>query len=171
MGDHMTSGLLLPPGPRDAIKWRGLFVVEKFWADDDLTRATPYDVVEGENLLTTAGAQAVFNRLMGTGSVTAFDASNAYLGVGDSSTAAAVGQTDLQGASKTRKVVDALPIISGNTWTLVATFLTSDANHAWNEAGIFNASSSGTMLNRVVQSFGTKTSSSQWVLTGVVTAS
>lgn len=155
----------------ETVRWRGLFVVRKYWADDDLTRATPYEVVEGENLLLTAGATALWNRLAGLGSVTAFDGTNGRLCVGSGTAAAAIGQTDLQGASKTRKVFDAAPTISTNTFTCVTTFTTSDANHAWEEAGIANASSGAVLLNRVTQSFGTKTSSVQWVLTGVLSAS
>jgi hypothetical protein len=155
----------------DCVRWRGRFIVAKYWADDDLRRATPYEVLEGDNLLLTAGATALWNRLAGLGAVTAFDATNGRMCVGSGTTAAAVGQTDLQGASKTRKVFDAAPTISTNTFTAVTTFTTTDANHAWEEAGIANAASGATLLNRVVQSFGVKTSSVQWVLTGVLTAS
>jgi hypothetical protein len=155
----------------DCVKWHGRFVVAKYWADDDLKRATPYEVLEGENLLLTAGATALWNRLAGLGAVTAFDATNGRLCVGNGTTAAAIGQTDLQGASKTRKVFDAAPTISTNTFTCVTTFTTADANHAWEEAGIANSASGAVLLNRVTQSFGTKTSSVQWILTGVLTAS
>jgi hypothetical protein len=154
----------------DCLKWHGRFVVRKYWADDDLERATPYETLEGDNLLLTAGATALWNRLAGLGAVTAFDATNGRLCVGNGTTAAAIGQTDLQGASKTRKVFDAAPTISTNTFTCVTTFTTADANHSWEEAGIANSASGATLLNRVVQSFGTKTSSVQWVLTGVLTA-
>lgn len=153
------------------MRWHGRFIVAKYWADDDLTRATPYDVVEAENLLLTAGATALWNRLANLGGVTAFDATNGRLCVGDGTAAAAVGQTDLQGTSKTRKVFDAAPTISSNTFTAVTTFTTTDANHSWQEAGVANAASGGVLLNRVVQNFGTKTSSVQWVLTGTLTAS
>lgn len=149
----------------DTVGWRGLFVVAKFWADDDLARATPYEVLEAENLLLTAGANALFSRLAGLGAVTAFDATNGRLCVGDSSAAATAGQTDLQGASKTRKVFDAAPTISAGSFTAVTTFTTADANHPWNECGVANAASGGVMLNRVTQAFGTKSSSVQWVLT------
>ena len=155
----------------DAVHWRGRFTVAKYWADDDLLRASPYEVLEGDNLLLTAGANALFNRLTNQGAVTAFDATNGYLCVGSSSTAAAAGQTDLQGASKTRKVFDAAATVSSGSLTAVSTFTTSDANHAWNEAGIANASTGGILLNRVVQAFGTKTSSVQWVLTATLSAS
>lgn len=154
----------------ESLTWRGRFIVAKYWADDDLKWATPYEVLEGDNLLLTAGATALFNRLSGLGGVTAFDATNGRLCVGDSSTAASVGQTDLQGSNKTRKVFDGAPVISTNTFTCVTTFTTSDANHAWQEAGIANSSSGAVLLNRVVQNFGTKTGSVQWVLTGVLTA-
>jgi hypothetical protein len=149
--------------------FRGRFTVVKYWADDNLLRATPYEVLEGDNLLLTAGAQAMFNRLANLGSVTAFDATNGRLCVGSSAAAATVGQTDLLGGSKTRKLFDAAPVISGNTFTCVATFTTGDANHAWEEVGIANAASGGVLLDRAVQSFGTKTSSVQWVLTGTLT--
>ena len=155
----------------ESVKWRGRFVVAKYWADDDLARATPYEVLEGDNLLLTAGATALWNRLAGLGAVTAFDATNGRLCVGNGTAAAGIGQTDLQGATKTRKLFDAAPTISTNTFTAVTTFTTADANHAWEEAGIANASSGGVLLNRVVQSYGTKTSSLQWVLTGVLSAS
>lgn len=151
--------------------WHGRFTVRKFWADDDLTRATPYEVLEGDNLLLTAGANALFNRLAGLGAVTAFDASNGRLCVGDGTASAAIGQTDLQGTNKTRKLFDAAPTISSGSFTAVSTFTTSDANHAWNECGVANASSGGVLLNRTVQGFGTKTSSVQWILTANLTAS
>lgn len=155
----------------ESVTWHGRFVVAKFWADDDLTRATPYEVLEGDNLLLTSGATALWNRLAGLGAVTAFDATNGRLCVGSGTTPATAGQTDLQGASKTRKVFDAAPTVSTNTFTAVTTFTTADANHAWEEAGVANAASGGVMLNRVVQSFGTKTSSVQWVLTASLSAS
>jgi hypothetical protein len=152
------------------VHWEGWFTVQKYAAEELAAdpRATPYETVRGKNLLVTTGANAYHQRLIGT-SVTAFG-SGAYLGVGTSTTAPVIGQTDLLG-SPVRKVVDATPSISGNQISFVATFTTADANFAWNEAGIFNASSSGVMLNRVQQAFGTKTSSLQWVLTGTIALS
>jgi hypothetical protein len=148
---------------------RGRFTVAKFWADDDLTRATPYEVLEGTNMVLTAGWNAILNRLSNLGAVTAFDATNGRLCVGNGTTAASAGQTDLQGVSKTRKVFDGAPTISGGAWTVVTTFTTADANHSWDEAGIANAASGGVLLNRSLVGFGTKTSSVQWVLTATLT--
>lgn len=102
---------------------------------------------------------------------TAFNNANAHLGVGDSSTVFAVGQTDLQAATnKLRRAMDAsYPQRSANVDTFKSTFGASDANFAWNEIGVFNAASSGVMLCRVVQAHGTKASGDTWVLTHTVT--
>lgn len=119
--------------------------------------------------LTTAGRNHIASLLTGTG--TAFNTANAHLGVGDSSAAFAIGQTDLQAATnKLRKPVDSAPGLATNVITFVATFGTGDANWAWNEIGVFNALSTGVMLCRVVQALGTKASGT-WVLTHTVTVS
>jgi hypothetical protein len=148
---------------------RGRFTVAKFWADDDLMRATPYEVLEAENMVLTGGWNSMFNRWSNLGAVTAFDATNGRLCVGNGTTAVSAGQTDLQGASKTRKVFDAAPTISGGSWSVTTTFTTADANHSWDEAGIANAASGGVLFNRSLVGFGTKTSSVQWVLSSVLT--
>ena len=119
--------------------------------------------------LTTAGKSLIAARLVGT-SLAAVDASNGYIGVGDSNTAFNVAQTDLQASSnKHREILDGAPGLSGADMTFVATFESADANFAWAEFGIFNASSSGTMLCRKVASHGTKASGDVWTLTVVVT--
>lgn len=106
-------------------------------------------------------------------SVTAFNNANAYLGVGDSSTAFAASQTDLQASTnKLRKAMDATyPQRSANVVTLQSTFGSSEANFAWNEFGTFNASSAGTMLQRKVSSLGTKSSGQTWQFQVVLTYS
>ena len=102
---------------------------------------------------------------------TLFNNANSYTGVGDSSVAFAATQTDLQAASnKLRKAMDSgYPTQSGNVLTFRVTFGTAEANFAWNEWAEFNASSAGTMLNRKVESLGTKTSAQSWQLTTTVT--
>lgn len=102
---------------------------------------------------------------------TAFNNANTYIGSGDSTTAFAATQTDLQAATnKLRKVMDATyPQRSANVLTYRATFATTDANWAWQEWGIFNASSAGTMMSRKVESLGTKTSAQSWQMTATIT--
>lgn len=137
--------------------------VEKFHGDIQ-PGATPYEIVESPpNLFLTAGITALWNLVAGLGG-TAFG-STAYLGVGDSTTAATAAQTDLQAATnKVRFAVAAAPTVSTNQCTWSGTANTSTGNYAWQEAGVFTASSGGTMLNRLVTSFGTKTSSASWTL-------
>lgn len=113
--------------------------------------------------LTTAGINFLSQAAIGQGTV--FNNANARIGVGNGTTAFAIGQTDLQGASKVRKGMDTgYPSITAPKVTFKSTFAQNEANFAWNEWGIFNAASGGVMLNRVVESNGTKQSNQTWVL-------
>lgn len=120
--------------------------------------------------LTDAGRNHLVQAGIGA-AVTPFNNANSYIGVGDSSTAFAAGQTDLVAATnKTRKAMDATyPSGGSNVITFRATFGTGDANFAWNEWGTFNAPSGGTMLNRKVESLGTKTNTQTWQFTTTLT--
>lgn len=122
--------------------------------------------------LTDAGLTAMVADLIGE-SVTEFNNANAYLGVGDSNTAFSAAQTDLQAASnKLRKAMNATyPSRSGKVVTVQASYSTSEANFAWQEHALFNASSSGTMLNRKVESNGTKGNTEAWTFTVTLTFS
>src|SRR6478609_3536337 len=102
---------------------------------------------------------------------TAFNNANSYIGVGDSTTAFSAAHTDLQAATnKLRKAMDATyPQVAANVLTFRSTFATGDANWAWQEWGVFNASSAGTMMNRKVESLGTKTSAQSWQFTVTIT--
>lgn len=120
--------------------------------------------------ITDAGRNHLVQAGIGAG-VTPFNNANSYIGVGDSTTAFAAGQTDLQASTnKLRKVQNAsYPTGSTNVLTFRSTFAQAEANFAWNEWGVFNASSGGTMLNRKVESLGTKTSTQTWDFTTVLT--
>jgi len=122
--------------------------------------------------LTNAFRDLVVSAVYGN-SITPYNNANSYIGVGDSSTAFAATQTDLQASTnKLRKAMDtSYPTISQNVLTFRSTFGTGDANWAWNEWGVFNASSGGTMLNRKVESLGTKTSAQSWQITVTITLS
>lgn len=121
--------------------------------------------------LSNAARDLIGPAITGTALPTPFNNANSYIGVGDSSTAYANTQTDLQAASnKLRKAMDAtFPTTATNVLTYRSTFATTDANYAWQEWAVFNASSTGTMLNRFVQSLGTKTSAQSWQLTATLT--
>lgn len=122
--------------------------------------------------LTNAGRDLVATMLFG-GTATAFNNANAYIGVGDSTTAFAVTQTDLQATTNVlRKAMDTgYPTQATNVLTFESTFASAEGNYAWNEWGIFNASTGGTMLDRVVEYNGTKLSGQTWILQIVVTVS
>jgi hypothetical protein len=170
--------------PHDEVKWRCRIRVEKFHGDD--TTRKPYAIIEQHgNLLVYGGASCQWQTLIGNGTGTAgqnltyFNNSNAALGSGDSSTAAAATQTDLQAATnKVRKAMNATypthtdGTSSGSaTITFQSTFATTDANWAWQEWGTFNSptAATGRMLNRAVTSLGTKTSASAWQFTVTLT--
>jgi hypothetical protein len=185
----------------DSIRWRPVATVQKY--DDDQTawvaRKTgvavpqgahfeaagvkPYDtVVAPGNLLTTAGLTRLTSLLTGGGGQ-ALTATSGRLGVGNSSTAAAVGQTDLQAAAGAANrwfmpLDNATPTVAAGVVTLRATFATGDANFVWAEWGVdigtptvaASAVVNATLLNRAVQALGTKASGS-WVLTTTITIS
>lgn len=116
--------------------------------------------------LTTAGRDFIRNAVHGNSSPVLFTAANTRLGVGNGNTAFNAAQTDLQGASKFRKLVSTFDATQGaNIARFIASFTTSEANFAWEEWGTFNDASAGVMLNRKVESLGTKVNTQQWDLT------
>ena len=120
--------------------------------------------------ITDAGRNHLVQTSIGA-AATVFNTANSHIGVGDSATAFAAGQTDLVAATnKFRKVVDAgYPSGAANVITFRSTFATGEANFAWNEWGVFNASTGGTMLNRKVEALGTKTNTQTWQFTVTLT--
>ena len=126
------------------------------------------------NLLLNEGINDIWNKVAGVAG-TAFDNGNAYLGVGDSNTAAAASQTGLQAASnKLYKAMDEGYPTYGTSQQIVfrATFGSGDANWAWEEFTVANGNSdSDVNLNRKVQSQGTKEEGQTWVLTLTITLS
>lgn len=174
----------------DSLKWIAHAKVEKYDTPDgtpeSLEGLTPYEVIEVDgNLLMYGGASCLWQALIGNGTATAgqaltyFNNAQAALGVGDSNTAAAATHTDLQAVTnKLRKAMDATypqhtDATTSGAASIVfkATFGTADANWAWQEWATFNSATAATgrMLQRKVESLGTKTSASTWVLTITLT--
>lgn len=122
--------------------------------------------------LTNAATTEIAKAIIGE-SITAFNNANAYIGVGDSATAFAKTQTDLQAATnKLRKAMEATyPQRSTNDLTFRSLFATGDANWAWEEWAVFNAAAAGTMLNRKAESLGTKTAAQSWQMDVTLTVS
>lgn len=116
----------------------------------------PYGMAWGTNsFMRATGNNALWHRLTGIATLpTLYDNTNARIGVGDSTTAVAVTQTDLQAASnKIRKVmVASYPQINSspndNQVVFRADLITGEAEFVWNEFGTFNAASGTDMFNR-----------------------
>jgi hypothetical protein len=118
--------------------------------------------------LTNAGRDFIAGRITGTAG-TSFDNTNARIAVGSSTTAFAASQTALV-TELGRKAMDATyPTTTGNVLVFRSTFATGDANGAWNEWGVLNAGAAGTLLNRVQEALGTKTSAQTWQFTVTLT--
>lgn len=158
----------------EGVRWHCHTKVEKYASDEDFEAGKTFDVVEKDgNLLMYGGASTLWERLCVITPVnSAFDSTHANIGVGDSTTAEAPTQQDLAASTnKLRKAVDSVTHTDNTTSSanaqvvFAATFGSSDANFAWQEWGVFNAASGGRMLNRKVESLGTKASGSTWVLT------
>jgi hypothetical protein len=153
--------ICIPDGPRVV----GVFTIEKFDAiarksGRDIVAPTPHEILRFNNLSANTGLQLEADLLIGAGG-TVFNNANSYIGAGNGTTAVSAAHTDLQGASKTRKAMNAtFPSRAGQTVTWKADFATGDANYSWEEMAVFNASSAGTMLARaLVAAPFTKTSS------------
>lgn len=185
----------------DALKWRVNAWVEKWDADQTAyvqrrsgvmapssslmaDYVKPYEVVESPgNLLLTAGLNRLTSLLIGAGGQ-ALTNTACRLGAGDSATAEAVGQTDLQAiAGSTHRwfqVMDATyPTQANGVVTFKSTFGTADGNFAWAEWGVdvaaptvASSNAVGALLfNRKVAALGTKASGATWALTATVTIS
>lgn len=158
-------------GVTECAKWKPMWKIEKYRGE--MKSENLYDVEEfGGNLLLNEGITALLTLLTG-GAETAFNNANARIGVGDSTTAAAATQTDLQAVTnKTYKAMDATyPQVSGQTVTFRATFGTADANYSWQEFVVDNGAVALKTLNRKVENHGTKASGDTWVVTLTVTIS
>jgi hypothetical protein len=141
----------------------------------------PVEVIEVQgNLFLNEGLQLMGDLIIGA-STNSWNAANAFIGVGDTNTAEAASQTELQAtqnaANRFYKAVNGTPTRSSQTVTWAADFTSSEANFAWAEftvaRGATTASGSGflvgtTNLNRKVQSLGTKVTGT-WTLTVNIT--
>lgn len=195
----MNAALLeLPDAPshgHDPAEWRVKWTLRK-WFDaqtsEDTIGKAPDEVVEMDrNLLMYGGVSCLWQCLVGNGTGTAgqaltfFNNTNAAIGVGDSTTAPAATQTDLQAATNKTRVgmVAGYPqhtdgVVAGSaSVTFQASFPATGgtaANYAWNEVGVFNSATSGAgrMLNRLAPAggFGTKAGGT-WSMTVTITIS
>jgi len=139
------------------------------------------------NQLVTVGLDRIGKLITGQSS-TAFTAAQGIVGVGSSSTAYAAGQTALSGDGSTTtayyQIADAAPSATNGVISANCSYQSANANFAWNEwcwviatstitAGgtLASVGTDPVMLNRKVQSLGTKVSGSIWTLSATITLS
>lgn len=145
----------------------GHALIEKFDSDGKL-----FETVEAHNLFLTAGINELWKLFTGQ-SANTFTNAQAQIGIGDSSTAAAAGQTDLQAASnKTYKAMNgSYPTVpSAGSIQFQSTFASADANYAWQEFVIKHLTSA-ICFDRGVASLGTKVAGTSWTITITLTIS
>lgn len=146
----------------------GVFHVEKFEDDRAALAGRPYHVSRPfHNIFVNTGLAEVWKLITAQGG-TAFSNANAYLGVGDSNAAPAVGQTDLQAAvNKLRVAMNVgypnAPVNGLEQWQ--SDFTGGQANFSWQEFAVFNAAAAGVMMDRAISNQGTKTAGQTWRLT------
>jgi hypothetical protein len=124
--------------------------------------------------LVTEGKNAIADAIIGGTSFNKFSAANAHIIVGSNSgaNAEAVGNvvgTFTTGGMTGTNVKSATPTRNNNAVSFVASFANVDAVGAWEEWGLTNAASAGQLLNRKVESLGTKTGSQTWQFTVTLT--
>jgi len=116
-----------------------------------------------KNLVVTAGLGFIASRMKDT-----TDGAMSHMAVGSGTTAAAAGQTDLVSILGSREALDSTSV-SGAVVTYVCGFEAGDGTGAITEAGIFNASSGGTMLCRTVFSAVNKAADDTMTITWTIT--
>ena len=159
---------------REALRYKTEWKIEKYESEQAFKKGKAYDIVDIKgNLLLNEGINNLLTLAAG-GVATPYDNTNARLGVGDSNTAEAAAQTDLQASSnKLYKAMDVSYPTYGTSQQIVfrSTFGSSEANFAWNEFSVDNGNSANKNLNRKVSAQGTKVSGQVWVLTLTITLS
>ena len=166
--------------------YRTQWLIRRFADDAAFARGEASEVVGGDgqvlpaesvidgNILLSEGIGELWDLVLELGSPITFSNANAYIGVGDSTTAESAAHTDLQAASnKTYKAMSATyPQRSGTTATFQSVFASGDANYSWQEFTVANASSgTGKNLNRKVSNQGSKVAGQVWTIQLQITIS
>ena len=144
-----------------------IWTIRKYRNDEDFKKSRPFEVSRFDgNCLLNEGIAALQNLLIGDAE-TNYGNANAYIGVGDSTTAEDPAQIGLMAATnKAWKAMEATyPQISAQKTTWRAVFGSADANYAWQEFTVVNATTdTGDNLNRKVSDQGTKAAGQTWTV-------
>lgn len=142
----------------DQLKVTGDVVVEITGADGQIK-----DRREIKNLVVATGKTYIAGRMVGT------PTAMSHMSVGSNSTAAATGDTAL--GAELGRVALTSGVSSGAVVTYTASFPAGTGTGAVVEAGIFNASSAGTMLCRTVFAVVNKGADDAMSITWAITVS
>jgi len=183
-----TSETIRPTVPASvpvAVSWAMTWALEKRegdWTGSQIAAGIaprPYEtMVVKDNGLLNNGIDNLLMRLIGGpgDAYPPYASGSAHIKVGDGTAAFSASHTDLQGTNVAESPMDhGYPTVSATTVTWKSTFGAAVANFSWEEVGVKNASgpvsSTVRLLNRRVQSFGTKVSGSTWTMTLSITVS
>lgn len=159
---------------KDVIRYSTLWTIRKYADDEAYAQRQPFEVREiPGNVLLNEGITELLTLLIG-GAGTAYNNAGAFIGVGDSATAAAAAQTGLQASTnKAWLAMEAsYPQVSGQTVTFRGVAGSGVANFDWNEFSVGNSNDdSGENLNRKVSAEGTKASGQTWTVDVAITLS
>ena len=144
----------------DALKLKGRVALELKDAQGNTK-----EVREIDNLVVNTGLGYIADRMEGTS-----EAVMSHMGLGSGSTAAAAGDTDLETLLGSREALDSTTV-TANQIVYVASFEAGDATGAVREAGIFNASTAGTMLCRTTFDVVNKAADDTLAVTWTITIS
>ncbi len=123
---------------------------------------------EVPNLVVTTGKNYIAGKMVAT--TTNSPAAMTHMGIGTGTATPAAADTDLAAAAGARQSLSG-SVVSTNTVTYTATFAAGVGTGAVVEAGIFNASTSGTMLCRTIFPVVNKAAGDTIAITWVVTVS
>ena len=167
---------------KDVLDHYIVYKVEKFDAKNSDEIAAkglkPYETMESPpekiaiNVLLEEGIAELIKLISGTGTPTAWDNTNARLGVGTDATAPAPAQTGLIANPVYKAMNGGYPQESGQDCIWQADFIDTEAEQAWNEETISNtADDAGDNLCRQNTALGTKPAGQTWRLTATITFS
>lgn len=144
---------------KELLKATGQVSVEVFGPDGNLKEKAHIP-----NLVVQVGRDFIASRIKdATASVMS------HMAVGEDNTSAAIGNTAL-GTEVGRVALDSTSV-SNNVITYIATFPAGTGTGGLEEAGIFNASSAGTMLCRTTFAIVNKAAADSMVITWAITIS
>lgn len=129
--------------PVEALKLKGHILIRLFGADGKIKEERDIN-----NLIVTVGKNTAIQQILGAASGGGQPAKFNYVGIGTNPTAEAAGDTALGAEIGTRQQDTSPDFPSTGRGDIIVTFAAGNGTGAITEAGLLNASTSGTMLAR-----------------------